>query len=194
MTRSLLDRADLVTIRRAARRYPGPFATVVACLVDGRLLQYDPDDPDWSDRDRLVAGDPDAERAAASALSATGATADRALVTASPGVALALATGAALASGIDGGIFRVWCLLGSWAVSDGLVWEGARAAVAGETASLSVVAVARANEAERIAALFAAAGWLVRRAAATDAIEMLGALDHTITASRRPVLVLGIAP
>lgn len=189
--RSLLDRADLATIRRAAARYPGLFATIAACLIDGGLAQFDPDDPDWDDRDRVLVGDEEAAKALTAALAAAGANAHRAVVRAAPGVAVCLATGAAMASGVDGGLFRVWCLISETAVTDGLVWEGARAAAAAGVHGLAVLAVARRTDTSALSSLFAAAGWQVRQAAADDVIELLGAMDHALASTTGPVLVLG---
>lgn len=174
MRPSLLDRADLASVRAATREDGGPWGPVVACLTAPGVVQRDPADAEWPDRDRLVVGDRRAAEALAATLPAGGGPD---WLDATGGHALALARGMAAASEADGGIFRAWCLLGEGAIGDGSTWEAASGATGG---SLAVVALARRPAASRLRALFAAAGWRVARARSAEPAEVLGGLDRAL--------------
>jgi transketolase N-terminal domain/subunit len=183
--RSLLERADLAALRRTAAARPGPFGPLVTCLAEGGALAADPADPEWADRDRLVVADDAAAQAVRAAFGAAG------WICAAPGEALATALGAAMAAELDGAVFRAWCLLGPDAVDDGFLWGPARAAAVLRVPPV-VVAVAPGHGARGLADCMHAAGWAVHRAAATDVVALLGALDHALHPGDRPVLVLGL--
>lgn len=182
MARSLLDGADLRALRVAGAG--GAAAAVAAALIDTGLLQFDADDAEWEDRDRLIASGPSVTAAASLRLAAAGASADAVIsTTRTGGEAMALAFGAAMASGADGGVWRAWCLLDAAAGDDGRVWEIARAA-ADSTAQFLGVLVA-GNDG---AALWRACGWTVHQAPAGDPAWILGALDHVV--ERAPSVLL----
>lgn len=186
MPTSLLDRADLAALRAASRRGTGPWATIVACLLAPGVVLRDPADAGWPDRDRLVVGDPAAGEALERGLAAAGHEPRTAWVDATGGYALALARGLAAASDLDGGIFRVWCLLGEGAFGDGPTWAAAADAPAG---SLVLVTAAPAHGAARLARLLSTAGWRVGRARAGEPAEVLGGLDHALLGDRPGALV-----
>jgi len=102
------------------------------------------------------------------------------------GDALALALGAALASRLDGSVWRSWCLLGEDAVDDGRLWEVATAAREARADMLTVLGAGTAA-----AALWHACGWTVHTAPAGDPAWLLGALDHAVAAG--PAVVLATA-
>lgn len=169
MARSLLDEADLSAVRAAAGARPGAAGVVLACLLEGGALAHATDDPDWADRDRLVVG------SAALAAAVVEAGGPVAVDVVAGGGALGLAAGLAAASVLDGGVSRVFCLLGEDALDDGLLWEGALAAT-GPTL-VAVLLVGSAAEG-RARALLEAAGWRTASASATEPLEVLGALDR----------------
>ena len=185
MPRSLLDGTDLATLRRLTAA--GPADAVAAALVDTGLLQFDPDDPEWEDRDRLVICGDEVARAAGRRLTAAGADPD-AVVTLAPtgGDALALAFGAAMGATLDGGAWRAWCLLDAEACDDGRVWEVARAASQARAATLGALVAGGGA-----AALWQACGWQVHEAPASDAAWLLGCLDQVVAAA--PAVVLAVA-
>lgn len=183
MTRSLLDGADLATLRSLGRT---PAIAVAAALIDTGLLQFDPDDPDWGERDRVVICGPRVTAAVGRRLTAGGADPDAVVAPApSGGDALALAFGAAMAGTMDGGAWRAWCLLDAEACDDGRVWEVARAASAARPDTLGAL-VAGGGTAE----LWRACGWQVHEAPASDAVWLLGAFDQLVAAG--PSVVLAV--
>lgn len=187
MVRSLLDTADLGQLRLLTGA--GPAAAVAACLVDTGLLQFDPDDSSWSDRDRLVVAGDGVATALTERLLAAGAQPDGALLRAAlGGDALAFAFGAAMASEADGGAWRSWCVLDEHACDDGRVWEAARAASAAGPQSLAALVVGAGT-----AALWRACGWDVHIAPAADPAWLLGALDQALQDSPAAVLAVGDA-
>lgn len=185
MARSLLDAADLQVLREFAAG--GPEAALAASLVDAGLLQFDADDPDWEDRDRVVICGPRTTAAVGRRLTAAGADPD-AVVTPAPtgGDALAVAFGAAMAGAMDGGAWRAWCVLDAEACDDGRVWEVARAASAARPDTLGTLVAGGGT-----AALWLACGWRVHEAPATDVVWLLGALDQLV--AQGPAVVLAVA-
>lgn len=174
MVRSLLDAADLRALRAAGAGSASN--AVAAALIDSGLLQFDADDPDWEERDRLIASGPLVTAAVARRLAAAGAQGDAVIsATRTGGEAMALAYGAAMASGADGGVWRVWCLLDAAATDDGRVWEIARAAAEGHAQFLGVLVAGNDG-----AALWRACGWTVHEAPADDPAWVLGALDQIV--------------
>lgn len=184
MVRSLLDAADLAALRRLTI---GPADAVAAALVDTGLLQFDPDDPEWEDRDRLVICGEEVARAAGQRLTAAGADPDVVVtLAATGGDALALAFGAAMAAGLDGGGWRAWCLLDAEACDDGRVWEVARAASDAGAATLGVLVAGGGA-----APLWRACGWQVHEAPASDPVWLLGSMDQLV--SYAPAVVLAVS-
>lgn len=181
MARSLLDTVDLPSLRELAN---GAAAAVAAGLVDAGLLQFDPDDPEWLDRDRVVVCGDEVAAAIGHRLSAAGADPDFVVTAArNGGEALALALGAATASAMDGSPWRSWCVLDAGACDDGRVWEVARAAQDSQTLG---VLVAGGDSAP----LWRACGWHVQEAPASDPVWLLGALDQV--AVRAPGVVVAV--
>ena len=186
MARSLLDGADLATLRALAGN--GVEAAVAAAVVDSGLLQFDPDDPAWEDRDRVVVAGSGLHGALAQRLTEAGADPGRVLVTAAGGgEALGLAFGAAMASAHDGGAWRSWCLLDEEACEDGRVWEVADAVRGAGADPLGAIVVG-----ERTAALWRACGWQVHTATVSDPVEVLGGLDQLLAAG--PAVLLAVTP
>lgn len=190
MRPSLLDRVDLAAVGAAARVGAGPWATVVACLLAPGVVQHDPTDAQWPDRDRLVVGDPEAAGALEAGMVAGGHAPGTAWFDATDGHALALARGMAAASELDGGIFRAWCLLGERGFGEGATWE---AAVDAPCGSLVVVAVASPASAGRLGALLATGGWRVARARSHEPAELLGGLDQALLGDRPGALVATVS-
>lgn len=184
MARSLLDTANLADLRGIATG--GSAAAVAAALIDTGLLQFDPDDPEWEDRDRLVVCGADVSAAVGRRLSAAGGDPD-AIVTpaATGGDALAFAFGAAMSASLDGGAWRAWCLLDAAACDDGRVWEVAVAAREARPDTLGVLVAGRGS-----ATLWRACGWNVHEAPAGDPVWLLGSLDQLVVAG--PAVVLAV--
>lgn len=178
MPRSLLDGADLPVIRRAAAARPGRIAALLACLLEGGVVEYAPDEPDWADRDHVVVGTEDLR----AAIEADGGP-EAVLV--EGGRALAMAAGAACAGALDGGVARTYCLLDESALDDGAVWE---AALVGPGAALTAFVMTEEGAGAR--AMFDAAGWCVVEASADDPVALLGALDRVQERPTRPGMVL----
>jgi len=182
MPRSLLDSADLPALRDLLA---SQWSAAATGLIDSGLLQFDADDPDWEDRDRLfVAGDGVAA-AVRARLVAAGARAEQVATFApSGGTAMALAFGAALASDLDGNAWRPWAALDDGACDDGRVWEVARAAAAAGVRGLGVIV-----EGDGAPELWAACGWRVHDVPAADPVWLLGALDQLGVTGPAVVLV-----
>lgn len=184
MARSLLDGADLTALRALAA--DGPDTAVAAAVVDSGLLQFDPDDPGWEDRDRLVVCGTAVSESLGARLRNAGAQPDRVLTAVDGGgVALGLAFGAAMASTLDGGAWRSWCVLDAAACEDGRVWEVADAVRGAGAQTLGAVVVG-----DRTAALWGACGWKVHTADAADPLQMLGGLDQLMAAGPAVLLVV----
>jgi hypothetical protein len=177
LPRSLLDGVDLPAVRAASARGRGELATALACLRAGGVLQHDPDDPQWMDRDRVIDG------AGALGTSGPGSWWSSALGR----DALALALGAGLSSSLDGGIFRVWCLLDETA-DDGRTWDAARTAAAQACATLTVVTSGSPDV--RVADLLRAAGWPTFAATSDEPVEVLGAMDRAVAHRAGPTAVV----
>jgi transketolase len=207
---SLSDRADLASLRAAAARYEGRFATVAACLVAGGALEHDPDDPEWPDRDRLVVGDLAAAAALTAALAEAGhaqpgptdprpqggtapAPAAAGLAPLPAWGALPHAVGLAAASRLDGGVFRTWCLLGPGAVDHGATWEAARTAAGARLDTLVALVAARSEAVAEALRVFDAAGWHVTSGRGDEPAELLGAFDLACAAAA-PALVAAVTP
>lgn len=171
MPRSLLDEADLAAVRAAADARPGPFAVLIACLLEGGALAHAPDDPQWPDRDRVVVGD----GAVSHAVQAAGG--PDPVAVAGGGRALAVAAGLAVACALDGGVSRVYCLADGELTDDGACWEAAIAAAVAEAPLVALLRVG-GEGADRARGLLGAAGWSCAVASASAPLEVLGALDR----------------
>lgn len=184
MRPSLFDAVDLERLRAAVNRSGTAAGALLACLHEGCALQHDVSDPGWADRDRLVVGVPALRARITSALA-------EGWYEIAPSDALAVAYGAAAASAIDGGIYRVWCLLDAAACDDGGTWEAALAAA--EAAVTPLVALVDGSAArpspERLVELWRAAGWAVVTPA-REAVALLGALDHAVATAGPAAVVV----
>ena len=186
MARSLLDGADLTLLRGLTE--DGTDTAVAAAFIDAGLLQFDPDDPGWEERDRLVVCGAAVGDALSGRLRVAGADPERVLATVATsagGEALGLAFGAAMASALDGGAWRSWCVLDAAACEDGRVWEVADAVGSAGAETLGAVVVG-----DRTAALWRACGWKVHTASGTDLVEILGGLDQLMAAGPAVLLVV----
>lgn len=181
MSRSLLDTADLAVLREAAQGRPAP--AIAAALIDTGLLQFDPDDPAWADRDRLVLGGQQMAEAFAQRLGAAGAELESTARQADAD-ALGVALGAGIASALDGGIWRAWCAIDEVICDDGRTWEAARAATGADL--LTMTALVAGADSER---LWRACGWSVEVVPADDPAWLLGALDQAMLGQPTAVLV-----
>jgi transketolase N-terminal domain/subunit len=182
VARSLLDTADLAHLRRLGG--PDPAAALAACVVDSGLLQFDPDDPGWEDRDRLVLAGPGVTAAIGARIAAAGSGPRTTIQVMHGGDALGMALGAAAASELDGGGWRSWCGLDEAACDDGRVWEAARAAAAARLPTLGAFVAGVAT-----APLWRACGWQVHLAPADDPAWLLGAFDLAMAAPPGVVMV-----
>lgn len=184
--RSLFDDVDLAAVRAAAAARTGDTSVVVSCLVEGGVLAWAPDDPEWPDRDRVVVSSP---RLAASFAGIAGLGRPDVV---DGGRALAAAAGAAAVGALEGGVFRVFCLLDEAAIEDGSLWEAARSARSG---TLVAVVLAPAGPARLAGRLLSAAGWCVAEAAADEPAEVLGGLDRVHRENGSvPGVVLAVTP
>ena len=178
---SLLDAVDLRQLRPLARSGAGAIA---ACLVDAGAVQLDAADPDWPDRDRIVAVEGAPADALRARLRAHGL-ATAVLTAPLGGEALGLAYGAAVVSARTGGVWRAWCVLDDDACDDGAVWEAARAAAQGQPAPLTVLVGGGS-----CAPLWEACGWPCTVAPRDNPAQVLAALDRAVvTPSPAAVLV-----
>lgn len=184
MRRSLLDGADLAALRLVSNA--GPADALAAALVDTGLLQFDPDDPVWEERDRLVVAGARVTGAVGRRLTAAGAGFDDVVLPGgSGGEAMALAFGAAMASQASGGAWRAWCVLDDEMCDDGRVWEVARAAADAPAALLGVLTSGDGTQ-----ALWRACGWNVHEAPSDDPAWVLGALDQVVATAPAVLLVV----
>lgn len=183
-----LQVADLAGLRAAAREVPGPAATLAACLIDTGLVQLDPHDPHWVDRDRLLVASPRAEPAVRARLANTGH-AETAAVALSPAAVLPVAVGLALASRLDGDVFRVWALLDPDTARAGGAWEGLQTAAAHRPLPLIALVVGTVRALGRLSGLAGLAGWRLLDAAADDPADVLGACQRAITAAGPTLIV-----
>lgn len=173
--RSLLDDVDVAALRRQASERTGIFAGVVAALMDTGVVQHDPDDPGWSDRDRLVAGGPEAARPFLLG---------EPVLRCEAGTALRQAVDAGVASTSGGGIYRVWCLLDPGAAEHGGTWEAARAAADAGCAEITAVCPSGL-----LADLLVLAGWR-RVPSVGDPLSVFAALDRALAHRGGPSVVV----
>jgi len=203
-------------ITAAGSGHPGGSlsATEIVTALFFHTLRRRPGDPTWADRDRFVISKghgvpivyaalaelgeiPVAELASLRKLgSRLQGHPDRVLLpwveaaTGSLGQGLSIALGMALASRLDGGRWRVFCLLGDGETQAGQVWEAAMAAGKYRPENLVVIvdynkvqldgAVAEIMDPEPLAAKWRSFNWNVREVTdGNDVAQVLDALDET---------------
>ncbi len=145
-------RCDIIEmISEAKSGHPGGSLSLVEILTTlfGRVMRFDPTDPAWEDRDRLVLSKGHGVPALYAVLAQFGAIPGeelhslrkagsrlqghpaRALLpvveasTGSLGQGLSIAQGMALAGKLDGKDYRVFCVMGDGEIQEGQVWEAA---------------------------------------------------------------------
>ena len=202
-------------ITAAGSGHPGGSlsATEIVTALFFHTLRRRPGDPTWADRDRFVISKghgvpivyaalaelgelPVAELASLRQLgSRLQGHPDRVVLpwveaaTGSLGQGLSIALGMALASRLDGGRWRVFCLLGDGETQAGQVWEAAMAAGKYRPENLVVIvdynkvqldgAVAEIMDPEPLAAKWRSFGWTVREVEdGNDLAHVLDALDE----------------
>jgi transketolase len=161
-----LRRHVVEMVGKAGSGHPGgclSASDIVAALYFGDILQVDPKNPAWPDRDRFVLSKGHAAPVLYAALAERGFFPTETLVTlrqlgsilqghpdakkvpgievptGSLGQGLSLAVGMALAGRVDGKGYRVWALLGDGECEEGQVWEAAMAAAHYRLDSLTAI-------------------------------------------------------
>jgi transketolase len=160
-TDALRDRARVIRrhivkmLHEAASGHPGGSLSaveIVTALYFGGVLRYDPQDPDWQDRDRFVLSKGHGVPVQYAAMAEAGYLPVEELrtlrridsrlqghpvlgslpgieaSTGSLGQGLSIGLGMALAARLDGREFRVFVLLGDGECQEGQIWEAAMAA------------------------------------------------------------------
>ncbi len=187
MRASLLDAVDLPVVREAATRRAGAVATLLACLLEGQALAFDPDDPGWAGGDALVVGGDGLGEEVRHAVAEAGGHPDAVVVT-EPGRAVAVAAGGAAVGATCAGAGRTLCLLDTAALADGRTWEGALAGAG--LPGLVVLWTLPPAEAAVATRLLDAAGWPCERVAADAPVELLAGLDHALARATAGALLL----
>lgn len=183
MPRSYLDAADLGALRLAGLE-GGPAALALACLLEGGVAEFDPDDPEWADRDRVLVDPGLPLQAVVTVLERAGYHADDGRMGQGPGRVLAEALRAARAGKAAGDVYRVFVVLDGASLAQGAVWEALLEAAADALTPLTVLALdERAPRPDSggwgVAEILRAAGWRVE-AVAGDPAEILGGLDRVL--------------
>lgn len=193
MPRSYLDAADLAALRLTGLE-GGPAALALACLLEGGVAEFDADDPEWADRDRVLVDPGLPLQAVVTVLERAGYHADDGRMGQGPGRVLAEALRAARASKAAGDVYRVFVVLDGASLAQGAVWEALLAAAADALTPLTLLVLlsptwripAMSEDSFRIRKessrlVLGAAGWRVEEVAA-DPAEILGGLDRVLTA------------
>ena len=202
MPRSFLDAADLAALRRAGLE-GGPAALALACLLEGGVAEFDPEEPEWADRDRVLVDPALPLHAVAAVLDRAGYHADDGRMGQGPGRVLAEALRAARASKAAGDVYRVFAVLDGASLAQGAVWEALLQAAADALTPLTLLVLAptpasapapttsnletsahiRAGVSRlEVGDVLRAAGWRVEEASA-EAAEILGGLDRLLAPS-----------
>ena len=191
MPGSFLDTADLAALRRAGLE-GGPAALALACLLEAGVAEFDPDEPEWADRDRVLVDPALPLHAVAAVLDRAGYHADDGRMGQGAGRVLAEALRAARASKAAGDVYRVFAVLDGASLAQGAVWEALLQAAADALTPLTLLVLDAPTwripsmsedpfhmrkESSRL--VLEAAGWRVEEAAA-DAAEILGGLDRLL--------------
>jgi len=181
--RSLLDGVDLAALRRAGHE-GGPTGLVLSCLFDSGLVQHDPDDPEWSDRDRVLIDPALPLHPVAAVMARVNYPSDSARLGQGSGRVMADAVGLAHSSHAAGEVFRVFALLAQASLVDGGVWAALVRAGQERLGALTLLIVgdpACDPVPEPQAILTAAHFW--HRAVAADPAEILSTLDQRFAAA-----------
>jgi transketolase len=161
-----LRRHALRAITEANSGHPGgslSAADIVTALYFGGLLRHDPQNPNWSDRDRFILSKGHGAPILYAALAERGYLPVEELMslrqvdsrlqghpvqgmtpgveasTGSLGQGLSIGIGHAIAGRLDGKLFRTWVLLGDGECQEGQVWEAAMAAPNYELDTLTAI-------------------------------------------------------
>ena len=120
--------------------------------------------------------------------------------TGSLGQGLSIAQGMALASRLDGGKYRVYCLMGDGETQEGQVWEGAMSAVKYRLDNLTVIMdynkaqidgyTRDVMDLEPLADKWQSFGWHVITIDGHDYGQIIDALDEAETVKERPTYII----
>ena len=120
--------------------------------------------------------------------------------TGSLGQGLSIAQGMALAARLDGGKYRVYCLMGDGETQEGQVWEGAMSAVKYRLDNLTVIMdynkaqidgyTRDVMDLEPLADKWLAFGWHVITIDGHDYGQIMAALDEAETVKNRPTYII----
>ena len=205
----------------------GSLSAVEICtaLYFGGILRYDPDRPDWSDRDRFVMSKGHATPvlyatlAEAGFIDPSGLSRFRQLdsdlqghvVRGCPpgiemsggalGMGLSYSLGLAMAGRIDGGAWRVYCLLGDGELNEGQNWEAAMAGAHFELDGVTAIVdrnrfqndgpEAEIMRLESLADKWRAFGWhVIEVADGHDVQELIEALERARAVRTTPQVII----
>jgi transketolase len=220
-------RVDVIRMLAAAGSgHPGGSLSEIEILVSlyGHIMRHDPARPEWKERDRFVLskghGIP-GQYAVMASLGYCGRDSlttlrqldsplqghpDRCRLnfleasTGSLGQGLSIAVGYALASRLDGGAYRVYCLIGDGESQEGQIWEAALSAPKYKLDNL--VCILDNNKAqidgfvrdvmplEPIADKWAAFGWHVIPVDGHDFDQIIDALEEAKRVKGKPTFIL----
>lgn len=218
--------AIIEMLTQAGSGHPGGSLSaidIVTALYFSRM-RHDPKRPDWPERDRFVLSKGHGVPALYAAMAEAGYF-DKSLLstlrergsplqghpvnTALPGIeactgslgqGLSVAQGMALASKLDGGRWRVYCVIGDGESQEGQIWEAAMSAPRYRLDNLTVFLdnnggqidgpVAEVMPIEPIEDKWRAFNWNVLRIDGHDFAQILGAIDQAKATSGRPTMIV----
>ena len=217
---------DIEMLTEAGSGHPGgtlSAADMIAALYFYKL-RLRPEEPDWPDRDRFVLSKGHCIPIVYAALAKRGFF-DQSLLgtlrklgsplqghpdrnrlpgiessTGSLGQGLSIAVGMALAGKLDGGSWRVYCMLGDGEIQAGQVWEAAMFAPRHGLDNLCAILdanqvqqtakVVEILDEEPLVAKWRAFNWHVREIDGHDMAQIVDALDEAELITGRPTLIL----
>jgi transketolase len=220
-------RIDVIRMLAAAGSgHPGGSLSEIEILVSlyAHVMRHDPKNPDWKERDRFVLSKGHGIPGLYAVMAEVGYCGledfmllrkldspfqghpDRCRLpileasTGSLGQGLSIAVGYALASKLDGGAFRVYCLIGDGESQEGQIWEAALSAAKYRLNNL--VCILDFNKAqidgfvkdvmpiEPIADKWAAFGWHVIPVNGHDFDEIIAAFEEAERTKMKPTFIL----